>query len=441
MSRSSVGRSTAATPSTFLSSALLGAQFLLVPLFFLPGLRDAFRMPKLLLAGVFGLASLLALAWEQRAQPPRGFRSPREFLRHPAVLAVLPFLAVAGASLLWTPHLAHAKQAFFDCAIGAACLLGWSLALPSERIERWLASLLWGGALLSIFAILQYFDLWTPLRFAGLGTNERLGITSLAGNPGDLGAYLALPAALGPWALARAAGRRRIAVAAAWGLGVVGLALSQTLAALLALAVGWAIYGALALPRRRVILGFGALVLAGALALGLVAPLRQRVVNKLGPLARGDWNEVLTGRLDGWRVAMHLFAAHPWAGVGHGGFRPSYVSGKLALLERGTVFYKKQASPVFANAHNEYLETAADLGVPGILALLGGVALAFRGAARKPKEGGRRALAWSGLAVLAVLSLAYFPFRIALTAYPAILFLAWLFVPADDAASDRESQS
>ena len=37
-----------------------------------------------------------------------------------------------------------------------------------------------------------------------------------------------------------------------------------------------------------------------------------------------------------------------------------------------------------------------------------------------------RALAWAGLAELAVLSLAYFPFRVALVAWPAVLFLAWV---------------
>jgi hypothetical protein len=37
------------------------------------------------------------------------------------------------------------------------------------------------------------------------------------------------------------------------------------------------------------------------------------------------------------------------------------------------------------------------------------------------------------VAALAVLSLVYFPFRIALVAFPAILFLSWVFRRGDDA--------
>ncbi len=436
MSRPSHVRPQAAL-QTFVSNALLGGLFLLVPLFFLPGVRESFRLPKLLLAGVLGLATLVALVWEQRSSPPAPCRSLRAFFRQPVVLAVLPYVLLAVISVATSAHVAHVRQALGDLTVAAACLVGWSLALRSERLERLLAALLWPGALLASVAILQYFNLWTPLRFAGLGNNERLGITSLAGNPGDLGAYLALPVLFGPWAIARAAGRVRAVAGFAWVLCVVGLALTQTLAALGALAVGGAIYAALALPRRKVLIAIAALGLLGAVALVLVAPLRERVANKLDPLRQGDWNEVLTGRLDGWRVAAHLFTSHPLAGVGHGGYRPSYASAKLALISRGTVFYRKQVSPVFANAHNEYLETAADLGAPGLLALAGGLALAARGAARKPREGGRRALAWSGLALLAVLSFAYFPFRIALTAYPAVLFLAWLLQEPENESSEE----
>ena len=59
-----------------------------------------------------------------------------------------------------------------------------------------------------------------------------------------------------------------------------------------------------------------------------------------------------------WRVARHAFAAHPVAGVGSGGFQTEW-------LHRRTIPYAAR------DAHSLYFETAAELGVVGLL-LLGG---------------------------------------------------------------------
>jgi hypothetical protein len=49
---------------------------------------------------------------------------------------------------------------------------------------------------------------------------------------------------------------------------------------------------------------------------------------------------------------------------------------------------------------------------------------ALRGGGGEPED---RALAWAGTAALAALALVDFPFRIALVAFPALLFLSWVF--------------
>jgi hypothetical protein len=54
-----------------------------------------------------------------------------------------------------------------------------------------------------------------------------------------------------------------------------------------------------------------------------------------------------------------------------------------------------------------------------------GTALRARGA------GEDQGLAVAGVAALAILSLAHFPFRIALVGYPALLFLAWVLRPGE----------
>jgi O-antigen ligase len=350
---------------------------------------------------------------------------------------------VLAASLgLWTSdHPLQVRKALADLWIGAAALVGWSLALDEERQERLLRGLLWPAAALGLLGILQFHRLFQPLELAGVAYDPRLSIVSLAGNPGDLAAYLVLPALIAQWFLARGArGKARWGAAAALAVCIYAILLTQTLAALAALALGSALLWMLLLPRRLALAVFGG---GGALALVLVlavAPLRSRVLAKVEEARQGDWNAVLTGRLDGWRAAVWMFREHPWTGVGHGAYLPEFVPAKLALLDRGTTFYSQQVQPVFANAHNEVLEVAAEWGIPGLIALGWGLLTLFaalRRGARAPSAGGtggESALAWAGTAALAVLCLAHFPFRLALVAFPALLFLGWVFRRGDSPA-------
>src|SRR6185295_1596409 len=397
-----------------------------VPLLVVPGLHEAFRTPKLLIGGLLALASLLGLAFRLYGREVDG----RAFVRRPEVAALVPLLLLAVASLASTAHPLHARDAVASLALGAACLVGWTAGFDRAQKERFLIGSLVPAALSSVLAILQFHQLWEPLRFAGIGYDSRLGVTALAGNPGDLGAYLVLPCLIGLWCLPRLADRRiaRIAVPAALVLCLYALVVTQTLAALAAFAAGSLVYAFGALPRRRLFAGLAAVVILGGVALVAVPPLRSRIAGKVQAISSGDWNALLTGRLDGWRAALVMWRENPWTGVGHGAYRPEFVPAKLELAYAGTSFYAQHNQPVFANAHNELLEVGADLGWPGALALAWGLGVigyaALRRAGPEPRD---RALFRAGLAALFVLSLAYFPFRIALVAFPALLFLAWGF--------------
>jgi O-antigen ligase len=395
---------------------------LVAPLLISPSAKEAFRLTKSMASGWLALASLFFFAWEVRKA---GTIRWSDLWRLPAVRIVLPVLAVATASYAASAHPLHVREGLADLWIGAAVLVGWSLSLEPRRLERLLTGLLAPASLLALIAILQFHGIFQPLQFTGISYDPRLAVTSLAGNPGDLGAYLVLPCLIAQQVVFQRRGRDRILAGVALALCLYAVVLTQTLAALGALAVGSALLWALLLPRRQALLLFGggaALVLVLALA---IAPLRERVAAKAGQALAGDWNSVLTGRLDGWRAALWMNREHPWTGVGHGAYRPEYMPAMNDLLDRGVQMYPLHMQPVFANAHNEYLEAVAEWGLPGIAALAWGLWVLAAALRRARGEDGQ-ALAWAGVAALAVLAFVYFPFRIALTAFPALLFLSWI---------------
>jgi O-antigen ligase len=438
------------------AEALLWVVILLPPLLLPAFAKEAFRLPKLLASEWLGLASLLPLAFRLREVGRVSWRDIAGRAGHagradrhrlPALVAVAPLLAVAILGLVTSRHPFHLHEALADLSIGAACLVGWSAGLSRERLSRLLVGLLVPATLLALLGILQFHGLYRPFQFEGTARAGRLAVTSLAGNPGDLAAYLVLPCLVAQWTLVRERRDRRrgpvlAAVAAALAICLYALAATQTISALAAVALGSLVLWACLAPRRLLLPAAAAGLGVAALLVLAVPPLRGRVVEKAGRLAQGDWNSFLTGRLDGWRTAAWMLGQHPFAGVGQGGFEAEFVPAKLALLDGGTRFFENALDVTFENAHNEILDVGADLGVPGLLALGWGIWVLI-GALRRGrlgKAGGaerdeedeeedrpRLALAWGGTAALALLSLFQFPFRIALPAFPALLFLAWVW--------------
>lgn len=411
-----------------------------VPLLVLPLCREAFRDPKLMVAEWFAWLSLLALA----PRLAKTLVAGASWLRRPAVLASAPLLALGGLSMVVSPHPLQTRQALIDLAVGVTCLVAWSLVLGRGELERIWSWIYVPATLLVLLGVTQALGLFQPFALAERHLGNRLEITSLAGNPGDLGSFLVLPCL---WAQALIACQlgvsrradepdsvRRWPKLPRWlpwvatlvtGLGVI---VSQTLVALVALTVGSLILWWLVSARRRFLLaGAGAVAVVLGLAVLLVAPLRDRVQSKQRQITRGDWNAVLTGRLDGWRAAVHMVGEHPMLGVGLGGFGAEYPPAKLSLTAAGVEFYRLHVRFGFDRAHNEFLETAAELGWPGLLAVCVGIALLGLAARRLWRvDRPRGSLAWAGLIAVLVLASGHFPMRVAMVAYPILIFLAWM---------------
>ena len=402
----------------------MAATLVVPPLFFVPAALDAFRLPQRAIAEWLALASLLALV-------PAIARIPwREVARQPLLRAVLPLLLVAAGGLAFTSHPAHGADALADLLIGLAVLIGWSIAAPAPTLRRLLDAILVPAALVSVLAILQLHHLWQPLVFAGGVWSDRLGVTGLGGNPGDLAAQLVLPCLVAQAGLAGARGAGRWGRLALLAVLVYALVGTQTLTSLAATLAGSALLWATLLPRRYLVTAAAAAVVAAMLFGGLVPAVRDRVTLRWHQIdSPTKLNDVLSGRLDGWRVAARLLRDHPWTGVGWGAYRAEFAPTKLRLLHEGVPFYAGHISPSFANAHDEYLEVGADLGWPGLLALAWGIGLVILQAwrSRERLSPADRGLVWGGLLSLGLLALAYFPLRLAPVAFPWLAWLAWLF--------------
>lgn len=437
------------------AEVVIGVLLVLVPLALWPAAKDAFRLPKLLLAGLLALLSLVLLALARRLPPAGGARST---LRHPAVLVGLPLLGAAVLSALASSHPLYVREGLLELGLGLAALAGWGLALEGERLRRLLDWLLVSACASAVLGLGQYFNVWQPLSFLGGIEGSRLGVTALAGNPGDLASFLVLPILLAQARLAQLGQRgswtwrELLWPGLTLGLSTLALAVTQTVTAFVAVVVGSTVLWMLTLTRRQLLRWGGAVAMVLVLALVVVAPLRARLAEKAQQAIDGQWNYLLTGRLDGWRAGLWMFEGNPIAGVGHGAFRAEYGDARLALVERGQKFFRSQQTPVFANAHNEYLEVAATMGLVGLLGLGLGLWVLLRALLRLRARRGESAaaaetfaLAGAGSIALALLALTQFPMRDALTGYPVALFLAWLLrssverAATDEAAGSRSA--
>lgn len=417
-----------------------------VPFVVVPEAQDPFRLPKLMAAEILGLTSLAAFAVARAVAPVPGPEPVGPPARRPGLLltqALLPFVTVVAFGLAVTDHPAHTGQAMVDFAVGLCCLVGWATVLDSERLERLLAALVVPGVAMALLGAAQLHDLYQPYEFSRVAAGERLGVTARAGNAGDLGAFLVLPALVAQWHLASGVrGWRRWAWLGSLAVMVYGLAATQTLTALVALALGSGVLWTFSLPRRRRLPALGGAVALLVLVIVLVAPLRDRVLTKAGELAQLDsaagWNSLLSGRLDGWRTALHIFGDHPVVGVGLGAYRAEFGTAKLDMAAAGTEFFLDHSEPYFANAHSEPLEVAAEQGILGLLALawllwvLGRRVLwpayataAAAGRDAPADDGPGGAFLVATFTSVCLMALVDFPLRVALVAYPVVLFLAW----------------
>lgn len=187
-------------------------------------------------------------------------------------------------------------------------------------------------------------------------------------DPNDLAAVLAMvaPIALGA-AFVRRGTKYRVLYLAAFALYLAAIVRTGSRGGTLALLTGLLVYFVYQPGTRK----FAFMAAAVPLLIGGWALGPQSYRDKLTALAGGesDYNQTdYGGRVQTWKRGMKYVARNPVFGVGIGNFQ----------TQEGTEMKEAGISGSWTNAHNAYIQAAAELGIPGFLILAALCATAIR---------------------------------------------------------------
>ena len=323
-----------------------------------------------------------------------------------------------------------------------------------EDVNLILYALLASAFLASLYGLLQYLGVMRGAH-GGHGLNE---VISTMGNRNYLGGFLAY--LLFPVTILIVRLKSRILRALAIGLiafsfGTV-LLLQQTgtivglVAGAVAFIVAWAIFRPVEpIKKNRIWL----IALLAVLAFTFLVEAPSGPLNSVVGLSAdgsSSWisrvwahNAGKTRSWDWW-VGLEMFKAHPLFGVGMGNYKLNFVQYKAAFLAtpqgKSYNFYIPRA----AQAHNEYVQVVAEMGVFGIIALLSILVilpLFFWLRLRANTDENDRLdliLLGSGVVVFLVHALFSFPAHLPASSLVVVLSLALASAPAYGKRATRE---
>ncbi len=343
-----------------------------MPLFIWPGVTEyGYGKSILTLVGVSVLVILLGLhAWVKGKWK----------IRLPWI--TFPILGLIFVSLLSLIHAVNGRVVIQSLTLVIFFFLFYLVVVNVVREDRdvtlILYSLLLSGFFASLYAMLQHLGVMRGA-FGGHGLGE---VISTMGNRNYLGgflSYLFFPAVILVVRL-----RSRVLRGLAIGLlsfnfGMIML-VQQTATriglsvAAVTLLLGWAIFRPIE-PIRKNRTRLIALLLVLIFTFLVESP--SGPLNSVVGLSAEDsllerlWERTVDRvRIWDWWVGWEMFKDYPVVGVGLGNYKLSFVPYKAVFLASpqgaGYDFYITRA----AQAHNEYVQVAAELGSLGILALL-----------------------------------------------------------------------
>jgi O-antigen ligase/polysaccharide polymerase Wzy-like membrane protein len=326
-------------------------------------------------------------------------------------------MTALGKWYLWTGDVTGVVAGMM-LAEGLALLIA-VVDLSEERPRLALAlleALAWGGAAAAALAILLAAGVLTNVLVHGFGLPGRRFVAHTP-DVNAAGSYFAMLIGLACGMAGSTLGPRRRLWIAAIVLLFIGLALSRSRSAIGATAL-LAMVGAIwAVSKRRVRLprsaAWGLAIGVGALAvMALAAPLS---------FASGIRQEFTI-------TSLRMLGSRPIFGIGIGRY---YALSRLILTPRLGVLYADE------NAHDYFLQIAAELGIVGFAALLWVLVAALRPAAQSLSDRSRDFVSaglFGGAAAFLVTSVAGHPFLVAESSFPFWILLGLAVVASRSTA-------
>ncbi len=247
-----------------------------------------------------------------------------------------------------------------------------------EHVRRLVRALLASAALVSVLGILQYAFRFRPLPFWVAENPNLLRINATWDDPNALGTYLAamLVLASAMWLLGDGSMHRLflgavLPIAAALLVTASRAAIGAASLAIVFLAVRR--IPAVEKSSRRILTWVGSWVLFTSVGLIVLVAVvgwvddRNLKPGTLGELLLITFNPnlkldvILKGRLFLWQTALDIFRQNPVLGCGIGNFQN-------AMLQYETLH--PDLAPVVENAHNQFLQILAEMGLAGALLFL-----------------------------------------------------------------------
>jgi O-antigen ligase len=304
--------------------------------------------------------------------------------------------------------------------------------IETQKRYWWFA----GGALAlnAVLSILQYLGKFPLIMDSQGGTLAgRMNPAGLIGDVNSGGFLFGLAALmLGGIAVVERKPSLRAAALALMAANLLGLLFTQTLTAVGAFAVcallwlmlhhWWVFRFRRVKPKTLGYLWGGiAVALLGAFLFGGQVGLTDRIQNVARELQAGDWESATAGRYSVNLLAWKMIQNQSWLGAGLNRFAVEFFHFKASTEEGRSVPLIDQPG-AFREAHNEYLQTWVELGLPGLIflvALLLGPIVRSLPMLRNEENPAR--FYWHGtLAISAVYILiecvAFFPFHLWVTA-------------------------
>lgn len=288
-----------------------------------------------------------------------------------AAVAVVALIGIAVVSLVSAEHFTTGYEAVIGLVKDGAIAVAIGILLQSVRTLRqmiWI--LIGGGAFLSTLSVIQFFTGAYGSSFGGFAQSELQHVVDItdevriSGPVGDPNFYAQWLVLLVPLAIDRFHDEtsrllRSLAAGSALLASIV-VVITFSRGGLLGLVVVLGLMGVRHPPRAATV---GAALLIGLLAIPFLPPGYVGRVAALADIGGVDigTDPSLRAREVEVTVATEMFFDDPLTGIGYGTYQANYVDYARDLG------IEQVSKP--REAHNLYLETAAETGIPGLVVL------------------------------------------------------------------------